>query len=114
MTRSNINSIIRNHLLTADLGKKEITKVQIDYVTLKGGQSGGRHLHPCPVVGYILAGTAIMQIEQEPLCVLQCGEAFYEPAEMHISEFGNYSETEELCFVAIYLLNGDQETIKLL
>ena len=108
------SSIIRKHLLTADLGSRTVTSVEIKEITLKAGQKAGLHLHPCPVTGYIAKGTAIMQIEgQEPI-ILNTGDAFYEPADVHISQFSNYSDTEPMTFIAFYLLNGDQELIKML
>jgi quercetin dioxygenase-like cupin family protein len=108
------NTIIRKHLLTADLGARQVTSVEIKEITLAPGQKAGLHLHPCPVTGYIAAGTAIMQVKgQEPL-ILRTGSAFYEPAEVHIIEFSNYSAVEPMTFIAFYLLNGDQELIKML
>jgi quercetin dioxygenase-like cupin family protein len=107
-------TIIRNHLLTATLGTRQVTSVEIKEITFSPGQKAGLHLHPCPVTGYIVAGTAIMQIAgQEPL-ILNTGDAFYEPADVHISEFSNHSATEAMTFIAFYLLNGDQELIKML
>ncbi|WP_183571952.1 cupin domain-containing protein [Mucilaginibacter sp. X5P1] len=107
-------TIIRKHLLTATLGARQVTSVEIKEITFDSGQKAGLHLHPCPVTGYIVAGTAIMQIAgQEPL-ILKTGDAFYEPADTHIIEFSNYSAAEPMTFIAFYLLNGDQELIKML
>lgn len=78
------------------------------------GQQGGRHLHPCTVMGYIVKGTAVYQIEGEPPQTLSAGSAFYEPADTIISNFGNASEVESMTFVAFYLLDGNQELIRML
>jgi quercetin dioxygenase-like cupin family protein len=108
------NNIVRNHLLTADLGERTVTSVEIKEITFEPGQTAGLHLHPCPVTGYIAKGTAIMQVEgQEPI-ILNTGAAFYEPADTHIAQFSNYSESEPMTFIAFYLLNGKQELIKML
>lgn len=107
-------NIIRNHLLTAALGNKTVTTVEIKEITLAPRQKAGHHLHPCPVTGYIAKGTAIMQIEGQEEQVLPAGSAFYEPADVHIAQFSNYSNTEPMTFIAFYLLNGEQELIKML
>ena len=107
-------NINRKSLLTALLDARQVTTVEIKEITFNPGQKAGLHLHPCPVTGYIAAGTAIMQVKgQEPL-LLPAGAAFYEPADTHIIEFSNYSATEPMTFIAFYLLNGDQELIKML
>lgn len=108
------HKIIRNHLLTADIGKRQITSVEVKEITMGPGEVGGLHLHPCPVTGYISRGTAIMQVEGEKELILQAGSAFYEPADARIIQFSNYSETEPMTFIAFYLLNGKQELIKIL
>lgn len=107
-------SISRAHLLTADLGLKSVTSVEINQITMVPGQKGDLHLHPCPVTGYIVKGQAVMQIEGQEEVILNTGMVFYEPANVHIAQFSNYSNTEELIFVAFYLLNGRQELIKFL
>lgn len=106
--------IIRKHLLTAELGLKQVTSVEIKEITFEPGQQGGLHLHPCPVTGYIVKGTAVMQIKDQAEQVLKAGDAFYEPADVHILQFSNYSVTEPMTFIAFYLLNGQQELIKML
>jgi hypothetical protein len=45
---------------------------------------------------------------------LPAGSAFYEPADTTVANFGNASDSEPLTFVAFYLLNGEQELIKML
>lgn len=66
------------------------------------------------MLGYIVEGTAIYQIEGASAQVLPAGSAFYEPAETVIATFGNASETESMQFVAFYLLDGEQEPIEML
>lgn len=107
-------TIIRNHLLTAELSKRQVTSVEIKEITLGPGQKAGLHLHPCPVTGYIAKGTAIMQIQGQEEQILNEGQAFYEPADTNIAQFSNYSTTDSMTFIAFYLLNGQQELIKML
>lgn len=106
--------ITRNHLLTADLGSKQVTTVEVKEITFEPGQGGGLHLHPCPVTGYIVKGAAVMQIEGQGEQILETGQAFYEPADVRITKFSNYSVSEPVTFIAFYLLNGQQPLIEML
>ncbi len=107
-------TIERQLLLSAALGERNINTVDIRRITLAPGQKAGRHLHPCPVVGYIASGTGFYQIEGESAELLPVGSAFYEPAERVIADFGNASDVTPLTFIAFYLLDGEQELITML
>jgi quercetin dioxygenase-like cupin family protein len=106
--------IERHPLLNAVLEQRNVTRVDIRQITLAPGQKTGRHLHPCPVVGYIASGTAFYEIEGEPNQLLPVGSAFHEPAGRVIADFGNASDTTPMTFIAFYLLDGDQELITML
>ena len=101
-------------LLSAVLGQRNVSTVDIRKITLGPGQKAGRHLHPCAVVGYVASGTAFYQIEGEPAELLPVGSAFYEPAEQVIADFGNASDVTPLTFIAFYLLDGQQDLITML
>jgi quercetin dioxygenase-like cupin family protein len=107
-------TIRRRHLLSALLGNRNVTSVDVREIHLEPGQTAGRHLHPCAVVGYIVEGTATYQVEGEAPQTLPAGSAFYEPAEAIIAKFGNASDFVPMIFVAFYLLDGDQELIRML
>lgn len=111
----NLDLIIRRPLLTATLGERRVTSVEVREISFAPGQRTPRHFHACPVVGYIAQGTALYQLESdaEPR-LLKAGEAFYEPADTVIAHFDNASDTEPMRFIAYYLLDGDQELIHLL
>lgn len=106
--------IDRVQLISAALGDRNVSSVDARKITLSPGQKGGRHVHPCPVVGYIASGTAVCHIEGEPAQLLPVGSAFYEPAGAVIAEFGNASDVTPLTFIAFYLLDGEQELITML
>ncbi len=108
------STIERQQLITAVLGNRNVSAVDVRRITLAPGQKTGRHLHPCPVVGYIASGTAVLQVEGEQAQTLSAGSAFYEPAEKTIAKFSNGSDEVPLTFVAFYLLNGDQDLITML
>ena len=106
--------IERKELLKAVLKNGMFTSADVREICLQPGQRGGRHLHPCAVLGYIVEGTAIYQIQGEPEQILPAGSAFHEPAGAIIADFGNASDSEPMTFVAFYLLSGDQELIQML
>jgi hypothetical protein len=37
--------------------------VQAHEIHFAPGQKGGLHFHPCPVMGYVFEGTAMLQVE---------------------------------------------------
>jgi quercetin dioxygenase-like cupin family protein len=110
----NLQKIVRKQLLYAATGASALTSVDVREIRFEPGQQTGRHLHPCHVFGYIVEGTARFQIEGQSPEELPAGSAFHEPAEAVIADFSNASQSEPMKFVAFYLLNGDQELIKML
>lgn len=108
------STIERQQLLCAALGNRAVSDVDVRRITLAPGQRTGRHLHPCPVVGYIASGTAVLQVKDQPAELLPVGASFYEPADTLIEEFSNASDVTPLTFIAFYLLNGKQELITML
>ncbi|MDX5422251.1 MAG: cupin domain-containing protein [Hymenobacteraceae bacterium] len=104
----------RTDLLQANLQERVISSVKVIEVEFEAGQKGPYHRHPCPVVGYIVEGTCLMQVEGEPARILKAGEAFYEPAHTPIVHFDNYSDSKPMKFIAYYLLHGKEELIELL
>jgi quercetin dioxygenase-like cupin family protein len=107
-------TVQRRQLLNAVLGNRNVTSVDVREIHLAPGKQSGRHLHPCAVVGYIVNGTAIYQIEGEAEQTLPSGSAFYESANAVIANFGNASDSEPMTFIAFYLLDGEQELICML
>jgi quercetin dioxygenase-like cupin family protein len=107
-------AIERKQLLSAAIGSRNLTSVDVREIRLEPGMQTGRHMHPCPVVGFIREGAATIQIEGEPAQTLAAGSAFYEPAGVVMADFSNASERDPLVFVAFYLLDGNQELIRML
>jgi len=108
-----VREIVRKQLLSVDFSNRNINSVEVREINFEPGQETGRHLHPCPVFGYIVHGTAIVQIEGQPEQRLSAGEAFYEPAGV-VMRFDNASSELPLKFVCYYLLNGKQDLIEML
>jgi len=106
--------IVRNELLTADIKSKTVSEINIMEINFPSGQKAAYHKHPCPVVGYIVSGKILLQVEGDSAKVLKAGDAFYEPAETPIIHFDNYSETAPASFIAFYLTDKEKELIELL
>lgn len=96
------------------MGRRAVTSVDVRQITFEPGQETGRHLHPCPVLGYIAQGSAVLEIEGQKAQKLPEGSAFYEPADTLILSFNNASATDPMTFIAFYLLDGEQELIRML
>jgi quercetin dioxygenase-like cupin family protein len=110
------SAIVRKDLLTALIaGEKDIARVEIKEIVLAPSQQTGLHRHPCPVVGYVAAGTIRFQVEGDPAELLPAGSAFFEPADARIAQFDNASAQEPATFIAFYLLGrNDRQIIEML
>jgi Cupin domain len=108
------DAIVRSPLLNAHLGERTVTSVDVREITFGPGQQTGKHRHPCPVVGFIVDGSVVLEVEGEPPQTLPAGSSFYEPADTVILRFDNSSITAPMKFVAHYLLNGKQDLIEML
>jgi quercetin dioxygenase-like cupin family protein len=106
--------IERKLVLRAELGKGRVDNVEVREINFSGGQETGRHLHPCAVIEYIVAGAAIVQVEGEAAHTVAAGAAVYEPANRVIARFDDASATEPLRFIAYYLREGEQDLIRML
>ena len=107
-------SASRKDLMTAILSSQEVSKVEIKEVTMPAGAAAAYHLHPCPVVGYIVSGKVLFQEEGKKPVILKTGDAFYEPKNKAIMHFDNASDTDPLVFIAFYLKQGNEDLITLL
>ena len=105
--------LTRKDLLNAIVNQK-VSVVEIKEVNMTGGQEAPKHLHPCPVVGYIVSGRVLFQIEGQESEILKEGDAFYEPKNKTILHFDNASKDKPLTFVAFYLKEQHEENIKVL
>src|SRR6185295_19522275 len=104
----------REDLLQAVLAGETVTTVDIKKVIIPKAMNAGKHFHPCPVVGYIVSGKVLFQVEGEEEKILNAGEAFYEPKNKTILHFDNASAEESLVFIAFYLKEAGEELIKML
>ena len=80
------------------------TLVEVNYGP---GESSAPHSHPCPVIGYVLAGTLRTQVRGEAEAVYKPGESFYEAANGVHAVSANASATEPAKFVAFFVCDRD-------
>lgn len=108
-------NVVRTNLLSIQLKEKQgLSKVEIKKVVIPVNGKAEYHLHPCPVVGHIVSGTLLFQIEGEKPQLIKAGEAFYEPKNKPILHFDNVLDSEPLVFMAYYLVEENEDLLMLL
>lgn len=109
------NTVTRTDLLTVHLhDKQSLSKVEIKKIMIPQNGKADYHLHHCSVVGYVVSGTLLFQVEGQRSYLIKAGEAFYEPKNQPILHFDNILDSSPLIFIAYYLLEGDEDLITLL
>jgi quercetin dioxygenase-like cupin family protein len=107
--------VTRRELLQAAIeGGKTVDQVSIQEVTMDVGVDAPLHLHPCPTMGVVTAGSIAFEIEGEETRHLGAGDVFHEPANVRVAKFNNEG-TVPATFVVFYLLGkNEHETVRLL
>ncbi len=108
------SQIVRRPLLSVDLGERKVTRVDVREIAFEPSQATGRHKHLCPVISYIVEGTALVQEEGSAAREIHAGESVYEPSDQVIARFDNASSTQPMKFIAHYLLTGNEPLIEML
>jgi quercetin dioxygenase-like cupin family protein len=103
---------ISRRALQSALINQKVKTVEIQEITLSAGQAAQKHLHPCPVVGYIKSGSVLFQIEGQSAVILKEGDSFYEPRNINILHFDNASKDKPLTFIAFYLKENEEANIE--
>ena len=100
--------ITRDVLLDVHLAQaKDTHRVQVRRIRIMPGQAAGLHVHNGPVVGSIVDGSAVFQVDGEPETVLRPGDVFYEPEGARITRFD--AQEAGVTFLAYFLLGPGQE-----
>lgn len=107
------NPPVRKDLLAATVNQK-VSVVEIKEINIGPGQAAPQHLHPSPVVGYVVKGSVLFQVEGQEAVILKAGDAFYEPKNKTVLHFDNAAKNEPVTFVAFYLKKADEDNIRLL
>lgn len=104
-------SVVREDLLSVPLAPYvAVGQVELKRITLPAHLRAGRHVHPCPVVGVVIAGRIAFQVEGQPTQHLRPGDAFYEPARTPIAHFDNAGDAPAI-FTAVYLATADDREL---
>lgn len=100
--------ITRSTILDVAFEHPTVTsRVEIREIRILAGHAGGLHIHNGPVVGSIVEGSVIYQIEGEPERVLGPGEVFFEPEGARIARFD--AQEDGVTFLGYFLLRAGQE-----
>ena len=100
--------LTRTVLMDARLRQvKDVSHVEIREIRILPGHAAGPHVHNGPVVGSILEGSAIYQIEGQPESVLRPGDVFFEPEDERIARFD--ATGEGVTFLGYFLLSPRQD-----
>lgn len=110
--RDSKDNVARRHLLTGSFDA-HIDRVEVHRITLQPTQQAGRHFHPGGVVGYVVDGDILFEVDGQPARRLHNGSVFYEPPGAVIARFDNTSDTATATFIAFYPLTGDQALISM-
>jgi quercetin dioxygenase-like cupin family protein len=84
------------------LDGKNLTATLIE-VTYPPGVGSDPHLHPCPVIGYVIEGTIESQVRGQPAASYTAGQTFYEPPRGVHAVSRNPSKTRSARLLAYFL-----------
>jgi quercetin dioxygenase-like cupin family protein len=100
--------ISREVLLDVGLAQaKDTHRIEIRRIRIVPGHAAGLHVHNGPVVGSIVEGSVVFQVEGEPESVLRPGDVFFEPEGARIARFD--AQDTGVTFLAYFLLSPGQE-----
>ncbi len=86
---------------------REMHRIEVRRIRIAPGHAAGLHVHNGPVVGSIVEGSVIYQIEGEPESVLGPGEVFFEPEGARIARFD--AGEDGVTFLAYFPLGLGQD-----
>lgn len=88
MTTGTGGSVVRTVVLDAHLpAPREVERIEVRRITMPPGCPAGLHVHNGPVVGSVLTGSVVFQIEGGPETTLAPGDVFFEPEGARIARF---------------------------
>jgi quercetin dioxygenase-like cupin family protein len=84
--------VTRELVLEAALGAQEVERVEVRRITMAANLALGAHVHNGPVLGSIVEGSVLFQVEDGEQRVLRPGDVFFEPAGVVITHFDALEE----------------------
>jgi quercetin dioxygenase-like cupin family protein len=82
-------------------------RVQVREIRILAGHAAGLHVHNGPVVGSILEGSVVYQIDGEPERILRAGDVFYEPDGARSARFD--ATADGVRFLGYFILGPDEQ-----
>jgi quercetin dioxygenase-like cupin family protein len=102
--------VVREVLLDARFAAVKATaRVEVRRIRILAGTAVGLHVHNTPVVGNIVSGSVIYQIEGEPEQTLRAGDVFYEPQDVRIARFDALEDGVE--FLGYFLASEGEDAL---
>jgi quercetin dioxygenase-like cupin family protein len=77
----------REVVLDAALLGLTVERVEVRRIRMAPHLAPGAHVHNGPVLGNVVEGSVLFQVEDGPRLVLGPGDVFFEPANVRISHF---------------------------
>jgi quercetin dioxygenase-like cupin family protein len=100
--------LVRETVLDVRLPRTtRIDRIEIRRIQILPRHPAGLHVHNGPVVGSIVEGSVVYQVEGEPQSVLGPGEVFYEPEGARIARFD--AGDDGVTFLAYFPLRAGQQ-----
>ena len=84
-----------------------LDRIEVRRIRILPGHAAGLHVHNGSVLGSIVEGSVVYQVEGEQRSVLGPGEVFHEPEGARIARFD--AGDEGVTFLAYFLLSAGQE-----
>lgn len=105
MAKQQRDRIVLSRALPAlDGARLKATLVEVTYGP---GESSHPHSHPCPVIGYVVAGAVRMQVKGEAEKIYRAGESFYEAPHGVHEVSANASATQPATFLAYFVCDHE-------
>jgi quercetin dioxygenase-like cupin family protein len=103
-TRALVRETIMDLRLPATL---PLERIVVRRIRMLPGHTAGAHVHNGPVVGSVVEGSIVYQVQGQSTSVLGPGEVFYEPEGERIARFD--AGDDGATFLAYFPLRSGQE-----
>jgi quercetin dioxygenase-like cupin family protein len=86
---------------------KDTHRIEVRRIRIVPGHAAGLHVHNGPVVGSIVEGSVVFQIDGSPPSALGPGDVFFEPDGARIARFD--AGEDGVTFLAYFLLAAGED-----
>ena len=100
--------VSRTTLTDVPLQPAKLTEhIEVRRIRIAPNHAAGLHVHNGPVVGSVVEGSVVFQLEGRPESVLGPGDVFFEPEGARIARFD--AGDDGVTFLAFFLLAAGQQ-----